>query len=101
MGNICSNSKQVKNLQEQLDILADEYDHIYNLFESAKYDLKKSNNTILHILDINNVDCFLKKNQNDMLEDQFERHYITKYHTYLFNKYSLLEDKNPFVNENH
>ena len=96
MGNTNSNSKTVMNLQEQLEYLVVKYDNLYNSSESIKYDLKKSNDIIKNILDLNNVNSFLEKNQNDMLEDQFEIHYITKYQTYLINKYSLSE-KTLFV----
>lgn len=91
MGNSNSNFKTVMDMQEQLDYLVDKYDQLYSSSESVKHDLKKSNDTIKNILDLNNVNSFLEKNQNDMLEDQFEIHYITKYQKYLINKYSLSE----------
>lgn len=105
MGNIlsCIRIRKRENcLHDQLDLIVDEYDQLYTLYESIKYDLIRSNEKISTILHMDNVQYYLAYQRRDShMYDESERRCITDYHNYLVHKYSTHGVCNPFVDDSY
>tara|TARA_Y100000389_G_C16996698_1_gene287539 strand:+ start:99 stop:383 length:285 start_codon:yes stop_codon:yes gene_type:complete len=89
MGIFSSRLKENELLTE-LENLNVVYINLYNTYEyvkSQEQQLRSENdhlkNKIKRIMDTTNITTFLSDHDNSILEDTFEKAYITKYHSYL------------------
>ena len=63
--------------------LLTELEHLKSREQTLRSENEKLKMEMKHILDPKNIDSFLWYHGNSILEDTFEKKYITKYHSYI------------------
>ena len=91
MGNTTSDANRVeRDLMARIDTLNANYSHLYKSYECKRHELNqiREENALLKaqmslLLDEKNVENYVAKCDNTMLEDTFEKIYLSGYHAYL------------------
>lgn len=103
MGNTLATEKSNDDLRTRLDTVTAHYTNLYREYQETtdrNIDLTREverlrglESAMQRVLDDKNVSDYLVENENSMLEDAFEKIYISKYHAYLKALVSLNSDK--------